>query len=119
MTPDHIARYRLYDREGREIARGQAALDGWRPGLTSRWIVPDDEPKRGISPLARFRGRRRRLRKRLAKRLPLLAAELEERILAERPEYYGLGPPVTHDATRAATALTTRPAQPRRQEPPI
>ena len=93
MRPEHVERYRLYDpaNGNRLIATGQAALDRWRVGLTVRWIVPDDVPVRRISAAARYRGRRRRLRKRLEQRAPLLAQQLEEAALAARPEYYGIG----------------------------
>ena len=97
MRPEHVERYRLYDPANGDglLATGQAALDQWRVGLTVRWIVPDDVPARRISAAARYRGRRRRLRKRLEKRAPLLAQQMEEAALAARPEYYGIGGTIT------------------------
>ena len=38
MTAEHLGRYRLYDPGGAVLASGQAALDGWQPGLTVRWL---------------------------------------------------------------------------------
>ena len=96
MSKEHIAQYRLYDRDDNLVATGQAALDQWRPGLISRWIVPpDDKPPRRISDEARYRGRRRRLRKRLQKRPPLFWRDLEQAELEERAQYYGLPAPLT------------------------
>ena len=43
---------------------------------------------RRISLQACYRLRRRRLRKRLERRAPLFARELEQEALAARPEYY-------------------------------
>lgn len=91
LSKEHIAQYHLYDRDENLIATGQAALDQWRPGLISRWIVPpDDKPPRRISDEARYRGRRRRLRKRLQRRAPLFWQDLEEAELEKRAQYYGL-----------------------------
>ena len=98
MTKEHIVQYRLYDRDNNLIASGQAALDQWRPGLTSRWIVPDDKPPRRISDEARYRGRRRRLRKRLQAKTPLFWKDLEKTELEKRPKYYGLTDGLTADA---------------------
>ena len=93
MRPEHVSQYRLYDGD-RLIATGQAALDHpWRPGLISRWLVPPEPGRRQISLEARYRGRRRRLRKRLQRQAPLFTAQLEQEILAARPEYYGLPKP--------------------------
>ena len=93
MRPEHLKQYHLYDGD-RVIATGQAALDHpWRPGLILRWLMPPEPKRRQISPEARYRGRRRRLRKRLQRQAPLFAAQLEEQILATRPEYYGLPKP--------------------------
>lgn len=101
MSKQHIAQYRLYDRADNLIASGQAALDQWRPGLITRWIVPDDKPPRRISAKARYRGRRRRLRKRLQAKTPLFWRDLEKTELEKRPEYYGL-----------TTTSSTPPPQP-------
>ena len=97
LSKEHIAQYRLYDRDDNLIATGQAALDQWRPGLICRWIVPpdDDKPPRRISDEARYRGRRRRLRKRLQSRAPLFWQDLEKTELNERARYYGLPAPST------------------------
>ena len=93
MRPEHVRQYHLYDGD-RLIATGQAALDHpWRPGLIMRWLMPPEPERRRISPDARYRGRRRRLRKRLQRQTPLFAAQLEQEILASRPEYYGLPKP--------------------------
>ena len=92
MRPEHLKQYHLYDGD-RVIATGQAALDSWRPGLVLRWLMPPEPERRRISPEARYRGRRRRLRKRLQRQAPLFAAQLEQQILAARPEYYGLPKP--------------------------
>ena len=93
MRHEHIKQYHLYDKRNgnRLVATGQAALDyPWRPGLILRWLMPPEPKRRRISDRARYRGRRRRLRKRLQRQAPLFAAELEEQILAARPKYYGL-----------------------------
>ena len=93
MRPEHVKQYHLYDGD-RVIATGQAALDyPWRPGLILRWLMPPEPERRRISPEARYRGRRRRLQKRLQRQAPLFAAQLEQQILADRPEYYGLPKP--------------------------
>ena len=93
MRPEHVKQHHLYD-GNRFIATGQAALDcRWRPGLTIRWFVPREPERRRISPEARYRGRRRRLRRRFQHQTLLFAAQLEKQILASRPEYYGLPKP--------------------------
>ena len=93
MRPEHVKQYHLYDGD-RIIATGQAALDyPWRHGLILRWLMPPEPKRRRISPEARYRGRRRRLRKRLQRQAPLFAAQLEQQILAARPDYYGLRKP--------------------------
>lgn len=92
--PD-VSRYRLRDaRTGEVVATGQAAVDApfergadGLPRYRLHWEAPSEEPRR-ISDEARYRGRRRRLRKRLEKRQPLFADEEYERELAARPEYY-------------------------------
>ena len=90
MRRDHVDRYRLYDDHAGDtpLATGQAALDRWRPGLTVRWLMPPEKPVRRISQQARYRLRRRRLRKRLERQAPLFARELERQALAARPNYY-------------------------------
>ena len=99
MTPEHVDRYRLYDKTGTTLAAGQAALEQWRPGLTVRWLVPNEEPARRISEQARHRLRRQRLRKRLERQAPLFADELERETLAAQPEYY-YGPAETETAAQ-------------------
>ena len=90
MRREHVERYRLYDDDAGDtpLATGQAALDRWRPGLTVRWLMPPEKPARRISRQARYRLRRRRLRKRLERQAPLFARELERQALAARPDYY-------------------------------
>lgn len=91
--------YRLYDKATSEVVKtGLAALDApfelteaGLPRHTLHWEIPAEKPKR-ISAMARYRGRRRRLKKRLEKQVPLFAKAAYESELAARPAYYGLEP---------------------------
>ena len=94
--PADVTGYRLRDAStGEVVASGQAALDApfeigdnGRPRRHLHWQAPTEEPRR-ISDGARYRGRRRRLRKRLEKKRPLFADTEYAQELATRPEYYG------------------------------
>ena len=97
--PADVTRYRLRDTTtGAVVATGAAALaapfalrpDGL-PRHSLHWEAPAEEPRR-ISDAARYRGRRQRLRKRLDKRFPLYADDMERAELEARPAYYGIEP---------------------------
>ena len=93
MTPEErMNGYVLRDAGKNVVARGPAAQAGWRVGLTLHWEAPAEPTRRTISPAARYRGRRRRLRKRLERRYPLLADRLYDEETKARPAYYGLKP---------------------------
>ena len=95
--PADVTRYRLRDTTtGAIVATGAEALavpfalrpDGL-PKYSLHWEVSSEAP-RPISDEARYRGRRRRLRKRLDKQFPLFADDMERKELAARPAYYGI-----------------------------
>ena len=95
--PD-VSRYRLIRAaEGAVIAAGQTALDhpfevaDGLPLHRLHWLAPSDgRSRRRISDVARFAGRRRRLRARLKKRRLLFADDEYAAELSARPEYYGV-----------------------------
>ena len=84
MRREHVERYRLYDDAAGDtpLATAQTALDRWRPGLTVRWLMPPEKPVRRISRQARYRLRRRRLRK--AARAPGAALRARARTAGPR-----------------------------------
>ena len=65
----------------------------WRHGLILRWLMPPEPKRRRISPRRDTAADDAGLRKRLQRQAPLFAAQLEQQILAARPEYYGLPKP--------------------------